>query len=110
PPGAESPPFPPLRIDSAYIERLESECDAYNSGLATLRSFLLPGGSRGATLLPVARTVTRRAGRRGRLGERGLGAQSEVGAARAGFDPGEQAGEVRLGQGQTHGAGPAGND
>src|ERR1700723_3528791 len=30
-PVAESPPFPPLRIDSAYIERLESECDAYNS-------------------------------------------------------------------------------
>jgi cob(I)alamin adenosyltransferase len=62
-PVIESPPFPPLRIDSAYIERLERECDAYNEDLPTLRSFLLPGGSRGATLLHVARTVTRRAER-----------------------------------------------
>jgi cob(I)alamin adenosyltransferase len=62
-PVVESPPYPPLRIDSAYVERLEGECDAYNSGLPTLRSFLLPGGSRGSTLLHVARTVTRRAER-----------------------------------------------
>ena len=63
PVSPEPPPYPPLRIDSAYVERLESECDAYNSGLPTLRSFLLPGGSPGATLLHVARTVTRRAER-----------------------------------------------
>jgi cob(I)alamin adenosyltransferase len=62
-PVAESPPYPPLRIDEAYVTRLEGECDAYNSGLPTLRSFLLPGGSRGSTLLHVARTVTRRAER-----------------------------------------------
>jgi cob(I)alamin adenosyltransferase len=59
----EPPPYPPLRIDPAYIERLESECDSYNSSLPTLRSFLLPGGSPGSTLLHVARTVTRRAER-----------------------------------------------
>ena len=57
------PPYPPLRIDEAYITRLESECDSYNAGLPTLRSFLLPGGSSGATLLHMARTVTRRAER-----------------------------------------------
>src|SRR6201984_50020 len=57
------PPYPPLRIDEAYITRLESECDSYNAGLPTLRSFLLPGGSPGATLLHMARTVTRRAER-----------------------------------------------
>jgi cob(I)alamin adenosyltransferase len=57
------PPYPPLRIDEAYITRLEGECDAYNAALPTLRSFLLPGGSPGATLLHVARTVTRRAER-----------------------------------------------
>jgi len=57
------PPYPPLRIDEAYITRLESECDSYNSGLPVLRSFLLPGGSPGATLLHMARTVTRRAER-----------------------------------------------
>ena len=57
------PPYPPLRIDEAYITRLENECDSYNSELPTLRSFLLPGGSPGATLLHTARTVTRRAER-----------------------------------------------
>ena len=62
-PVVASPAYPPLRIDAAYVERLESECDAYNSGLPTLRSFLLPGGSPGAALLHVARTVTRRAER-----------------------------------------------
>ena len=56
-------PYPPLRIDEAYIPRLETECDAYNASLPTLRSFLLPGGSPGATLLHTARTVTRRAER-----------------------------------------------
>jgi cob(I)alamin adenosyltransferase len=55
--------YPPLRIDEAYITRLENECDSYNSELPTLRSFLLPGGSPGATLLHMARTVTRRAER-----------------------------------------------
>jgi cob(I)alamin adenosyltransferase len=62
-PVVASPAYPPLRIDAAYVERLESECDAYNSALPTLRSFLLPGGSPGAALLHVARTVTRRAER-----------------------------------------------
>jgi len=63
-PVTESPPpYPPLRIDDAYITRLEAECDAYNEGLPTLRSFLLPGGSPGSTLLHMARTVTRRAER-----------------------------------------------
>ena len=57
------PPYPPLRIDDAYITRLEAECDAYNEGLPTLRSFLLPGGSPGSPLLHMARTVTRRAER-----------------------------------------------
>jgi cob(I)alamin adenosyltransferase len=44
------PPYPPLRIDEAYITRLESECDSYNAELPTLRSFLLPGGSPGTLL------------------------------------------------------------
>jgi cob(I)alamin adenosyltransferase len=57
------PPYPPLRIDEAYITRLETECDAFNADLPTLRSFLLPGGSPGSTLLHVARTAVRRAER-----------------------------------------------
>ena len=62
-PVTDTPPYPPLRIDEAYITRLESECDSYNAELPTLRSFLLPGGSPGTTLLHTARTVTRRAER-----------------------------------------------
>jgi cob(I)alamin adenosyltransferase len=52
-----------LRIDEEYIARLERECDQYNEGLPVLRSFVLPGGSPGAALLHVARTVVRRAER-----------------------------------------------
>ncbi len=63
-PISDTPPaYPPLRIDQEYIDRLESECDSFNEGLPVLRSFLLPGGTPGATLLHVARTVTRRAER-----------------------------------------------
>jgi cob(I)alamin adenosyltransferase len=63
PVSAEPPAYPPLRIDSAYIERLEAECDSFNEPLPVLRSFLLPGGTPGATLLHTARTVVRRAER-----------------------------------------------
>jgi cob(I)alamin adenosyltransferase len=62
-PLAESPPYPPLRIDEGYVTRLEAECDSYNADLPTLRSFVLPGGSPGSTLLHVARTAVRRAER-----------------------------------------------
>ncbi|MBV9096069.1 MAG: cob(I)yrinic acid a,c-diamide adenosyltransferase [Streptosporangiaceae bacterium] len=62
-PITDSPPYPPLRIEEDYITRLERECDSYNAELPVLRSFLLPGGSPGATLLHMARTVTRRAER-----------------------------------------------
>jgi cob(I)alamin adenosyltransferase len=62
-PVTDNPPYPPLRIEEAYITRLEQECDTYNEDLPTLRSFLLPGGSPGSTLLHMARTVTRRAER-----------------------------------------------
>jgi cob(I)alamin adenosyltransferase len=63
PVSAEPPPYPPLRITAEYIERLEGECDAFNAGLETLRSFILPGGTPGAALLHTARAVTRRAER-----------------------------------------------
>ena len=52
-----------LRITEAYVERLEQACDRYNDALAPLTSFILPGGSPGAALLHVARTVSRRAER-----------------------------------------------
>jgi cob(I)alamin adenosyltransferase len=62
-PIAESPPYPPLRIDESYTSALEQACDQYNEELATLRSFVLPGGTPGAALLHVARGVVRRAER-----------------------------------------------
>jgi cob(I)alamin adenosyltransferase len=63
PVASTPPPYPPLRIDEAYITRLENECDSHNAELPVLRSFLLPGGSPGTTLLHMARTVIRRAER-----------------------------------------------
>ncbi|MGH3155199.1 MAG: cob(I)yrinic acid a,c-diamide adenosyltransferase [Streptosporangiaceae bacterium] len=52
-----------LRVTEDYVTRLEEACDEHNAGLATLRSFILPGGTPGAALLHVARTVVRRAER-----------------------------------------------
>lgn len=62
-PVVEDPEYPPLRVESDYVDRLEGWCDYYSSGLETLRSFILPAGATGAAALHVARTVTRRAER-----------------------------------------------
>jgi cob(I)alamin adenosyltransferase len=62
-PIVADPKWAPLRIDAGYVERLEAECDRYNERLTTLNSFVLPGGTAGASLLHVARTVARRAER-----------------------------------------------
>lgn len=64
-PVVENPEFPPLRIEQAYVDRLEAWCDQYNEQLENLRSFILNGGTPGAAMLHVARTVTRRAERAG---------------------------------------------
>jgi cob(I)alamin adenosyltransferase len=62
-PIVPDPKYPPLRITEAYVERLEGWCDEFNGRLEKLSSFILPGGTAGAALLHVARTVTRRAER-----------------------------------------------
>src|SRR6202012_1031356 len=62
-PTRDNPPYPPLRIDDPYTERLEQACDSYNESLPVLRSFVLPGGTPAGALLHTARTVTRRAER-----------------------------------------------
>ena len=64
-PVVPDPAYPPLRVDESYLTGLEEACDAYNESLPTLRSFVLPGGTPGAALLHVARTVVRRAERSG---------------------------------------------
>ncbi len=62
-PVRPDPEHPPLRITEQYVTRLETACDDYNDRLEKLRSFVLPGGTAGAALLHVSRTVTRRAER-----------------------------------------------
>jgi cob(I)alamin adenosyltransferase len=64
-PVVADPEFPPLRIEQAYVDRLEGWCDHYNEGLPALRSFILNGGTPEAAALHVARTVVRRAERAG---------------------------------------------
>jgi cob(I)alamin adenosyltransferase len=62
-PVVPDPEFAPLRIEQEYIDRLEGWCDHFNEDLPNLRSFILNGGTPGAALLHVARTVVRRAER-----------------------------------------------
>jgi cob(I)alamin adenosyltransferase len=62
-PVVPDPKYPPLRVTQAYVDRLEAACDTFNEDLPKLDSFILPGGTPGAALLHVARTVSRRAER-----------------------------------------------
>lgn len=62
-PVVADPEHPPLRVEQAYVDRLEAACDTHNERLAKLRSFVLPGGTAAAAHLHVARTVVRRAER-----------------------------------------------
>jgi cob(I)alamin adenosyltransferase len=52
------------RIDGDDVARLERALDAMEAALEPLRSFILPGGTHGASALHLARTVCRRAERR----------------------------------------------
>jgi cob(I)alamin adenosyltransferase len=52
-----------LRIEQAYVDRLEAEIDEANAQLEPLKSFVLPGGTETAARLYVARAVCRRAER-----------------------------------------------
>jgi cob(I)alamin adenosyltransferase len=62
-PITPDPQFPPLRVTTAYTERLEAACDEHNEALPKLASFILPGGTPAAALLHQARVVVRRAER-----------------------------------------------
>jgi cob(I)alamin adenosyltransferase len=50
-------------INEPDVERLEHEIDSMEEVLPTLKSFILPGGSRDSAILHLARTVSRRAER-----------------------------------------------
>ena len=62
-PVVDDPPYEPLRVTDAQVERLEAACDEFNPRVPKLDSFLLPGGTPGAALLHQARTIVRRAER-----------------------------------------------
>lgn len=62
-PEQDAPEYPPLRVTATQVEFLERQIDAMNADLASLRSFILPGGSPLAAHLHLARTVARRAER-----------------------------------------------
>jgi cob(I)alamin adenosyltransferase len=50
-------------VEESHIESMEQEIDEMESQLNPLKNFILPGGSRSAALLHLARTVSRRAER-----------------------------------------------
>lgn len=54
---------PRLRVQQKQVDRLEREIDTLNAGLAPLTSFILPGGSKPAAALHLARAIVRRAER-----------------------------------------------
>jgi len=52
------------RVTAKFYKDIEKEIDHYDSKLENLKNFILPGGIKGAALLHICRTVTRRAERR----------------------------------------------
>ena len=51
------------RTPESYFEEIEKMIDHYDVQLEELKNFILPGGSRGASLLHICRTICRRAER-----------------------------------------------
>ncbi|HEU5285986.1 MAG TPA: cob(I)yrinic acid a,c-diamide adenosyltransferase [Sphingomicrobium sp.] len=63
-PGDEfAPSETALRIVQGQVDRLETEIDAMNEELEPLKSFILPGGGKGAAHVHLARAIARRAER-----------------------------------------------
>lgn len=56
--------FPMPKLDSSLVASLERQIDSWNEQLPELKNFILPSGSKAASMAQVARTITRRAERR----------------------------------------------
>jgi len=52
-----------VSMTDAHVDRLEADVERFNADLAPLKEFILPGGTRAASLAHVSRTVCRRAER-----------------------------------------------
>lgn len=52
-----------VRTPKSFIDETEKAIDKFDSQLDELKNFILPGGSKGAALLHVCRTISRRAER-----------------------------------------------
>lgn len=48
------------RVDENFVKKLEESIDKFTDKLPPLKNFILPGGSKGSSLLHLARTVCRR--------------------------------------------------
>lgn len=48
------------RINEEYVENLEKIIDRFDAKLPELKNFILPGGTKGASIIHMARTVCRR--------------------------------------------------
>ena len=57
------PKYPPLRVNTKQVIKLEKNIDKFNADLKPLNSFILPGGSEVSSWLHLSRTVARRAER-----------------------------------------------
>jgi cob(I)alamin adenosyltransferase len=79
-----------VAVTPQQVERLEEGVETHNAGLAPLKEFILPGGSRTAAFAHLARTVARRAERavvhlaQAELGTEGAATPADAGTQSAG--------------------------